>query len=172
MDSKIVRAKRAIEESEILNKLQSYTPEVVSTIFVCLDTRESDIDVVCTYEEQEAFIGELSAAYSGYELFRVIPRKDHAIGQFYFNQFIFEVYASKTPVHLQTAYRHYLVMKRLVNIGGNGFIDKVRRLKESGIKTEPAICHVLGISGEPYAAVLELERWSDKELSACIAKCI
>ena len=56
-------------------------------------------------------------------------------------------------------------MKRLVKIGGNEFIDRIRQLKESGLKTEPAICQLMGISGDPYAAVLDLEHWSEKELT-------
>lgn len=62
MNSKIAYAKKAIQVSRALNKLQSYSPEVVSTIFVALDTRESDIDIVCTYQEQEAFIEEFELA--------------------------------------------------------------------------------------------------------------
>ncbi|WP_241984207.1 DUF4269 domain-containing protein [Aliidiomarina sedimenti] len=172
VNSKIVRAEKAIHVSEVLNKLQSYSPEVVSTIFVSLDTSESDIDIVCTYQEQEAFIEEFESAYSGYEAYSLSPRNDHALGRFHCNQFLFEVYASKTPVQLQAAFRHYQVMKRLVKVGGNEFIDRIRQLKESGLKTEPAICRVLGISGEPYAAVLELERWSEQELKAHVANCI
>ena len=170
MNSKIVHAKKAIQVSGVLNELQSYSPEVVSTIFVSLDTMESDIDIVCTYQEQEAFFEEFESAYSGYESYSIHPRKDHALGRFHCNQFLFEVYASKTPVQLQTAFRHYQVMKRLVKIGGNEFIDRVRQLKESGLKTEPAICRVMGISGEPYAAVLELERWSEYKLKVHIAE--
>lgn len=72
-------------------------------------------------------------------------------------------------MHLQAAFRHYQVMKRLVRIGGNEFIDRIRHLKEGGLKTEPAICRAMKISGEPYAAVLELEHWSEKELKEHIA---
>ncbi|RUO38608.1 DUF4269 domain-containing protein [Aliidiomarina shirensis] len=172
MNSKIARANRAIKESEVLTKLDAYSPEVVSTIFVSLDTNESDIDIVCTYQEQEAFIEAFASAYSGYESYRLYPRQDHALGQFHCHQFLIEVYASKTPVKFQPAFRHYQVMKRLVNIGGNEFIEKIRQLKESGLKTEPAICRVMEISGEPYAAVLELERWSENELKVRLAQCL
>jgi len=99
-------------------------------------------------------------------------RHDHAVARFYCEQFLFEVYASTTPVQLQAAFRHYQIMKRLVDVGGNEFIEQVRHLKEAGFKTEPAICHVLGISGEPYTAVLELEQWSDTELKACLDQCL
>ena len=75
-------------------------------------------------------------------------------------------------MQLQAAFRHYQIMKRLVDVGGNEFIEQVRHLKEAGFKTEPAICHVLGISGEPYTAVLELEQWSDTELKACLDQCL
>lgn len=172
MNRKIARANKAIEESGIPIKLNAYSPEVVSTIFVCLDTKESDIDIVCTYQEQDAFVDEFNSAYSSFTAYSLRLHRGHVVGQFRCNHFMFEVYASETPVYLQAGYRHYQVMKRLVKIGGNGFIDKVRQLKESGFKTEPAICRVMGISGEPYVAVLELEHWSEKELKAHVAKCI
>lgn len=172
MTDKITRAQKALQASEVLATLKPYSPEVVSTIFVGLDTNNSDIDIVCTYQDQQAFVAHIESAFSDFESFSVSARNDYAVAKFYYEQFLFEIYASTTPVQLQAAFRHYQVMKRLVNLGGNEFIQQVRHLKESGLKTEPAICHVLGISGEPYAAVLELEQWSDIELKARLDPCL
>lgn len=164
MNHKVARANQAIANADILNRLKAFHPQVVSTIFVSLDTADSDIDIVCSYKAQTAFIRTFADAYGDFECYSLRANLDYALGQFYYDQFLIEVYASTTPVRLQPAFRHYQMMKRLVDIGGDSFINSVRQLKQRGLKTEPAICQVLDISGDPYAAVLELERWSDDKL--------
>ena len=46
----------------------------------------------------------------------------------------------------------------------------VVRLKEEGLKTEPAFASVLGLNGDPYEAMLMLEEKSDEELVGLIQK--
>lgn len=170
MDNKIAYAEKAIEESGVLHQLQAYSPEVVSTIFVGLDTKASDIDIVCSYQEQKAFVEDLDSACSARESYSLRLYEDHAVAQFHYNGFLFEIYASKTPVQKQAAYRHYMVMQRLVKVGGERFRIRIRQLKENGFKTEPAIYHFMKLSGEPFAAVLELECWNEKELEEHVSK--
>lgn len=162
--NRIARAQNAIHRSRVLEELSEYSPAVVSTILVGLDTSESDIDIICTYKECNQFLAKIHTLYSGQESYVLSAYDGYAIGRFTYNDFLFEIYASKTPVRLQAAYRHYQVMRCLVRIGGERFSTKIRRLKQNGLKTEPAICYVMGLSGEPYAAALDLENWTDKEL--------
>ena len=42
--------------------------------------------------------------------------------------------------------------------------SKVIELKQSGQKTEPAFAALLQLQGDPYAAMLKLEKLSDDEL--------
>jgi hypothetical protein len=55
-------------------------------------------------------------------------------------------------------------MARLVNLGGDIFREKVRDLKLAGKKSEPAIADILGLIGDPYERVAELNDLSDGEL--------
>ena len=55
-------------------------------------------------------------------------------------------------------------MARLVNLGGDIFREKVRDLKLAGRKSEPAIADILGLIGDPYERVAELNDLSDGEL--------
>lgn len=169
MRSKKVRAKEAISGSGILTRLESYSPEVVSTIFVGLDTHKSDIDIICTYREQGDFINDLSKTLSTYHTYRIKTYDNRVVGKFHFDEFVFEVYATATPVKQQLAYRHYQIMKRLVAIGGVDFAEKVKKLKKSGFKTEPAICRVLNISGDPYRSILAIENWTDTKIEEHMA---
>lgn len=154
----------------MLSTLKSYSAECVSTIFVHLDTSESDIDIVCNYLDQRAFIKDLSLTISAYDSYSLKADRDRVVGRFGFQNFLFEIYATDTPVEKQMAYRHYQVMKRLVAAGGTDFSERVRKLKESGLKTEPAICQLLEIPGDPYSSILDLEKWTDWEVEERVTK--
>jgi len=56
-------------------------------------------------------------------------------------------------------------MARLINLGGDIFREKVRDLKLAGKKSEPAIANILGLIGDPYESVAELNDLSDGELA-------
>ncbi|MFK8051041.1 MAG: DUF4269 domain-containing protein [Halioglobus sp.] len=170
--SKVAKADQAISDSRVIELLEGYSPRVVSTIFVGFDTHKSDIDIVCEYPEQRAFALVFESAFSGRESYDLTLREEYAVGLFESSGFLFEIYASKTPVIRQNAFRHYEVMRRLAEIGGAQICDKVRHLKEKGFKTEPAICQILGLVGNPYEAVLELENWSEEKLREYVANSI
>ena len=170
MGSKLEHASNAISASKILTVLSQFCPHVVSTIFVGFDTEHSDIDIVCDYQQQEVFSAAFESAYSGKDNYVLRLYPDYAVGRFNFSGFLFEVYASKQAVQHQFAYRHYCIMQRLSSLGGTAMKQMVRELKNKGLKTEPAICQVLGLRGDPYTAILELESWSDEELLSQIKK--
>lgn len=163
-NNKITLANKAIQESNVLGILNEYSPKVVSTIFVGLDTEDSDIDIVCSYHDQDVFSELFSSAFSKLRSYSLRLENDYILGQFCYGNFIFEVYASAIPVKEQNAYRHYKVMQRLVDAGGVKFKQHIKHLKQQGLKTEPAICQALGILGEPYRAILEIENWTDQKL--------
>ncbi len=41
-------------------------------------------------------------------------------------------------------------------------------MKQSGLKTEAAFAQALGLSGNPYQVILELENRNDEELSILV----
>jgi hypothetical protein len=55
-------------------------------------------------------------------------------------------------------------MARLINLGGDIFREKVRDLRLAGKKSEPAIADILGLIGDSYESVAELNDLSDGEL--------
>jgi len=170
--SKVAKADKAISESRVIELLEGYSPKVVSTIFVGFDTQESDIDIVCEYREQPVFASVFESAFSGRESYALTLRDEYIVGRFESSGFLFEIYASRTPVMRQNAFRHYEVMRRLAEVGDAEICAKVRHLKEKGFKTEPAICQVLGLVGDPYEAVLKLENWSEEKLREYVANSI
>lgn len=81
-----------------------------------------------------------------------------------------EIFAQSRPVTDQTAYRHMIAEGRLLQIGGAGLADRVRALKRTGLKTEPAFARALGLFGDPYRAVLALENQPEAMLRALLSK--
>ena len=170
--SRRAQALDAIEGSGILDLLVSYNATAVSTLLVELDTDGSDIDVVCDYVEQKRFAADFQSAFQEQDDYKLSLGESHALGRFRSQGFLFEVYASPVPVAQQAAYRHYGVMQRLVQLGGETLQSKILSLKYSGLKTEPAISRLLQLEGDPYQAVLELENWSDADLQQRVATCL
>jgi GNAT superfamily N-acetyltransferase len=79
-----------------------------------------------------------------------------------------EVFCQDLPVTQQHAFRHMVIEGRLLVLGGEALRDKIVALKRAGTKTEPAFAAVLGLSGDPYAALLRLEAYSDARLVALL----
>ena len=87
-----------------------------------------------------------------------------------------EIFGQAVPVGRQNAYRHMLIEYRLLQRFGTALQRRMRALKLTGVKTEPAFCQVLGLDRggddagttfDPYQALLELEgkeskvEWND-----------
>jgi len=164
ISNKSMQARRAIHSSNIMNLLVEFKPTEVSTISVGLDTSESDIDIICCYRSQPEFYRVLKAALSVFSSKELILALDYTLGRFKYLAFEFEIFGSNQPIHDQRAYKHHGVMKRLVGIGGIEFQTAIRELKQSGLKTEPAIACYLGLIGDPYESVLELAHVDDHSL--------
>ncbi len=168
--TKIEKANAAIHGCDILNKLSSYDPIVVSTIMVGLDTEQSDIDIICYSPELLNFKIDFERKFSRYKSYDCTQHNDHVLGTFFYNEFKFEIYACVQETHFQPAFRHYKIMERLVIAGGAELQSAIRALREKGLKTEPAICQYLNIAGDPYEAILEIEHWDDQALEKHLIK--
>lgn len=169
MSSTANTAYQAVDQAGILVKLSAYQPELISTIFVGLDTPTSDIDIICCYQSQANFIAEITQSCATFEQFKLKHSPEHVVVEFEFKQYLFEVFACTTPSQQQLGYRHFQIMKRLAVIAGESFTQPVIELKKSGLKTEPAICKVLNIQGDPYTAILQIEQWTDQQFATALS---
>jgi ribosomal protein S18 acetylase RimI-like enzyme len=59
---------------------------------------------------------------------------------------------------------------QLLVLGGQALRARVHELKRGGMKTEPAFAHALGLTGDPYAALLALETWSPARLRSLVGR--
>lgn len=76
----------------------------------------------------------------------------------------FEIFGQARPVREQDGWRHFWVEKRLLRLGGENLREAVMTARRQGTKTEPAFAQVLGLGGDPYRAMLDLEDLDDAGL--------
>ncbi|MGL5480634.1 MAG: DUF4269 domain-containing protein, partial [Aeromonas veronii] len=77
-----------------------------------------------------------------------------------------ELYVTPAPIETLNGWRHLTMMAALLERFCDAFYREVLRLRlEEGLKGEAAICRLLGLAGDPYAALLTLEGRNLAELA-------
>jgi len=166
---KVELANKAVDDVHVLELLNEHNPQLVSTIFVGLDTPASDIDIVCQYADQDQFSNRLSQEFGDYIDFECKVHLTSVVARFSYQNFQFEIYGSRVSVEKQNAVRHFNEMKRLVDVGGESFQQIIKIKKAKGLKTEPAIAEFLGLKGDAYKAVSELRFLSRNALESLVS---
>lgn len=149
----------ALERSEVLSVLAAFDPRVAGTFPLGIDVPGSDIDVLCHVLDAQAFA---RAAWEGFGAVPDFRMHQWANGEravvatFTMHGIPFGVFGSPVPVDAQVGWRHFEVERRLLAEGGAPFRDAIMAARRAGMKTEPAFAHVLGLAGDPYAALLDM----------------
>lgn len=167
------RAFDAITKHEILDSLSSYHPVLVSTVCVDLDIEGSDLDIICQHNNQDELKSTVKSLFGTYRNFRQWVREsdsNEAVACFHVDGFDIEIFGSIVSVEAQFVYRHLSMMARILEIGGEVLRERVRAIKMSGSKTEPAFARILGLPGDPFLAFLELEQLDDVQLDDLVRK--
>jgi hypothetical protein len=139
---------RAIQSSEIMNRLKDFSPVIVGTLPLDLFTYMSDIDIICYFTDIAKFESVLQNPIR-----KKLGGVDSVIASFEHDRFQFEIVGQPVPVMQQAAYRHMVVEWSILSASDASFKSKVMELKRKGIKTEPAFAQVLGLQGDPYEAL-------------------
>lgn len=149
-----------ILESEILKTLKPFSPLVAGTFPLGLQTEKSDVDILLQASDL-GYIQEIIEAYfSPYPDLKIkrstVDGKPSLIANFSIQNVSFELFAQNVPTVQQTAYRHFLAEERILKLGGDQLKEQVMKLRMQGEKTEPAFAKCLGLTGDPYQAILNL----------------
>ncbi|WP_315834692.1 DUF4269 domain-containing protein [Bradyrhizobium prioriisuperbiae] len=165
----------ALDTAGVMTALAAYRPEIAGTPPLGLDLPDSDIDVLCevTPAAREAFLITLWTTWSYAAGFRVHQWRDNErpiIAGFDASGWSFEIFAHPLPVAQQVAMRHFNIEQRLLRLGGPALHARVLAARRNGLKTEPAFAAVLGLAGDPFAALLALERETNAGLEALLLR--
>ncbi|WP_213525179.1 DUF4269 domain-containing protein [Paenibacillus sp. J31TS4] len=156
----------------LMEALASHKPLLAGTIPLGIDLLGSDLDILCEVYDFDRFEKEVREFAGGQPAFRCSRRTVNGMPRFVasFQSGVFpvEIFAQPLPTTSQNGYRHLVVEHRLLLRMGDAGRRTVRRLKAAGRKTEPAFAELLGLEGDPYARLLELERCTDAELDELV----
>lgn len=158
----------ALRQSGLMTILAPFDPHVAGTPPLELDLPDSDIDILCRAPDFDHFGSVLTTALGSQPGFTLAhkPRWPALICTFTTSGWPFEIFGQAIPVAQQHGWRHFRMEQRLLALGGPTFKAAIIALRETGLKTEPAFAAVLGLEGDPYAALLELEAFDDEALVA------
>jgi hypothetical protein len=169
------QAYATLEASGLWPLLSEFSPVLAGTVPLGIDIAGSDLDVLCAVPEaaQTRFAALLRAHFGVQPDFRLAQRRigGHAttVCGFRYESEEIEVFGQALPVAQQHGWRHLLVERAVLAAGGETWRTAVRALKRRGLKTEPAFAQLLGLPGDPYAALLTLESWPTEMLREWVA---
>jgi len=153
-----------LNELKIFEILEQFQPILVGTVPICIDIKGSDLDIICRADDFVRFEEIVRESFSHYQGFSVTKGDAHVVINFSHKMPI-EIFAQNLPTICQNAYRHMIIEYRCLQLFGEGFRQQVVGLKQSGIKTESAFAQLLGIKGDPYAELLDLENLTIEEIA-------
>ncbi len=164
-------AYQALHALGVIERLADYGPVLAGTVPLGIDVAGSDLDILCEVHDFARFEADLAAGFGRCEGFRVTaPRlrggELSMTASFDHGGFIIEPFGQPLPAERQSAYRHMVIEARLLALGGAALRRRIVALKRSGVKTEPAFAQCLGLDGDPYLALLDLEALDDSRLAA------
>ncbi len=165
-------AGRAIEQLGLWRDLAGFRPALAGTVPLDVDVADSDLDVICEAHDLAAFAARAQELYGKLDGFRLgrypVRGVESVVAGFCFAGWAFELFAQPAPPPRQYACLHLLAEARLLALGGEQARLGVRRLKQQGLKTEPAFARYFHLAGDPYEAVARLAVVPDEELRAVV----
>jgi ribosomal protein S18 acetylase RimI-like enzyme len=158
--------------ARLFRDLAPFQPTLVGTYPLGLQVDGSDLDVVCTCADLDAFTHSLRTILADLDLRATIDRLPlpAVVASLTLADIDVEIFAQTLPIAAQAGFRHLTIEARLLTLGGPDLHTRIHALKRSGMKTEPAFAHALGLPGDPYAALLELETRSTADLRQLIER--
>ena len=163
--------KQVLQSLELLTKLREFDPIVIGTPPLGIDIETSDIDIACSANDLDSFKMVASTEFSKCNGFRCrdanLQDLESVVVQFQAFNWDIELFCQTIPTNQQWGVRHFSIEQRLLNLEPR-LKKVVSYLKKNGLKTEPAFTAALGLSGDPYSVILEIEDLNDAELAQLI----
>ena len=148
-----------LTQHKVLENLAEFDPILVGTIPINIDVENSDLDIVCYWKDKSDFIEKVKQLFEKKDRFSIredlINNQESVIANFFIDAFEIEIFGQNTSTELQNGYRHMLIEHQILNSKDENFRLEIIKLKENGIKTEPAFGLLLGLKGNVYEELLD-----------------
>ncbi|MBX9947250.1 MAG: DUF4269 domain-containing protein [Reyranella sp.] len=162
----------ALDRLDLIAALLPFDPHVAGTPPLGLDLPSSDIDVLCHVVDGAAFtdcLWSYGSPQSDFRIHQWTGDERAIVASFRAFEWTIEVFGSPRPVERQRGWRHFEIERRLLVAGGDRLRECVMAFRRGGMKTEPAFAAVLGLSGDPYEALLQLASMPAADLDRLVA---
>ena len=124
-----------------------------------IDIEDSDLDIICYWENKWDFIQKLQINFGNENQFilreTLIDQNETVIANFICDGFEIEIFGQNIPAQEQNAYKHMIIEHKILKTKGEDFRLEIIKLKKSGYKTEPAFGKLLGLTENPYQQLLD-----------------
>lgn len=160
-NQKQIRAFKVLTQNQVLAKISSFDPILVGTIPINIDIENSDLDIVCYWENKTDFIERIQSLFGNENFFTIretiIDNVESVVASFRIEDFEIEIFGQNIPSKNQNGYKHMIIEYKILQLKGEEFRLEIIKLKEKGLKTEPAFAFLLGLKGNPYSELLEYQ---------------
>ncbi|MFD1604138.1 DUF4269 domain-containing protein [Flavobacterium artemisiae] len=158
------RQKMAFEvltQFRVLENIAEFDPILVGTIPINIDIENSDLDIVCCWEDKLSFIEKVKDLYEKESHFTInevlIDNQESVVASFYLEGFEIEIFGQNIPTKQQNGYKHMVIEDEILRLRGENFRQEIIKLKKNGSKTEPAFGLLLGLKGNVYQELLDFK---------------
>jgi len=155
------QAFEVLRKHQIMTILRAYDPILVGTFPININIENSDLDIICYWNNKAEFRSCLLNQFQQHNNFTIEEQlhsgNETIISNFTIDGFEVEIFGQNIPTKLQYAYKHLLIEHKILNAKGENFRQQIIKLKKEGLKTEPAFCQLLGIDGNPYESLLNYQ---------------
>lgn len=150
-----------LTKHKILETLVDFDPILVGTIPINIDIENSDLDIICYWKNKNHFIEKIKLHFENEINFTirniVIENQESIVANFFIDAFEIEIFGQNIPTKLQNGYKHMIIEDKILNSKDKNFRLEIIKLKEKGIKTEPAFGLLLGLKGNVYQELLDFK---------------
>lgn len=145
----------------MFERLEGFDPHWVGSTALDVHIEGSDIDICCTANDDlpglEAASRKAFGKSVGFSIsLETFGGQPSCIAGFEADGISVQIWGRAHPVSEHEFYRYYKAEEALLRFGGERLQAEIRAAKQDGLKTETAFAAVLGLEGEPEAALLEL----------------
>lgn len=148
-----------LTQYRVLENLAAFDPILVGTIPINIDIENSDLDIICYWKNKSNFIDKVKKLFEKEDRFTIredlINDQESVIANFFIDAFEIEIFGQNIPTEHQNGYKHMVIEHQILSSKDENFRLEIIKLKESGIKTEPAFGLLLGLEGNIYKELLK-----------------
>ncbi len=153
-----ILAYETLTKNKVLEILAEFDPILVGTIPINIDIENSDLDIICYWQNKNHFVEKITSLFKNKPDFKIreaiINEEESVIGSFKLDDFEIEIFGQNIPSKNQNGYRHMIIEHEILKSRDESFRQEIIKLKKEGYKTEPAFAKLLGLKNDPYTELL------------------